>query len=84
MNRAVILADGKLIDATDLGLVDVDAESDEGLLNLRHVRDAAERGALEKSLGRADGNISKAARLLGVSRPAIYDLMRKHGIETNS
>ncbi len=84
VNRAVILAESKLIDAMDLGLAEASIERDDDQLNLRQVRDAAERGALEKSLGRADGNISKAARLLGVSRPAIYDLMRKHGIEQNS
>ncbi|HET7313001.1 PEP-CTERM-box response regulator transcription factor [Salinisphaera sp.] len=83
VNRAVILAEGKLIDAADMGLVHPVEDSDDGQLNLRQVRDVAERSALEKSLARADGNISKAARFLGVSRPAIYDLMRKHGIESN-
>lgn len=81
INRAVILAENRLIDAEDLGLSPVGDDIDEGVLNLRQVRDAAERTALEKSLSRAEGNISKAARLLGVSRPAIYDLMRKHGLE---
>ncbi|AWN14312.1 PEP-CTERM-box response regulator transcription factor [Salinisphaera sp. LB1] len=84
VNRAVILAESKLIDATDLGLSETTSDMDDGQLNLRQVRDAAERSALEKSLGRADGNISQAARLLGVSRPAIYDLMRKHGIEQHN
>lgn len=83
VNRAVILAEGKLIGAADLGLDPAGDHADGELLNLRQVRDAAEHSALEKSLGRASGNISQAARLLGVSRPAIYDLMRKHGIESN-
>ncbi|WP_423823449.1 PEP-CTERM-box response regulator transcription factor [Salinisphaera sp. SPP-AMP-43] len=84
VNRAVILADGKLLDASDLGLAELVGETEDVKLNLRQVRDEAERGALEKSLGLADGNISKAARLLGVSRPAIYDLMRKHRIELSN
>src|SRR5699024_10477749 len=81
VNRAVILTEGKLIDAADLGLSQAGDDVADDRLNLRQVRDAAERSALEKGLGRASGNVSKAARMLGVSRPAIYDLMRKHGIK---
>ncbi|ROO33079.1 PEP-CTERM-box response regulator transcription factor [Salinisphaera orenii] len=84
VNRAVIMADGKLLTPEDLGLVAVEDGGEQLELNLRKVRDDAERGALEKSLKAADGNISQAARLLGVSRPAIYDLMRKHHMASDS
>ncbi|MES1930704.1 response regulator receiver protein [Salinisphaera dokdonensis CL-ES53] len=81
INRAVIMADGKFVTAADLGL-NTTSESDTPLrLNLRQVRDEAERGALERALRMAEGNVSKASRLLGVSRPALYDMMRKHSMQ---
>jgi len=78
-NSAAIIADTKHISAVDLGLRSPDGPHDMAL-NLRHVRDEAERQALEKALNLADGNISRAADLLGVTRPTLYNLMNKHGI----
>lgn len=49
---------------------------------LRAVRDAAERRAVLDALARVDGNLSAAARLLEVSRPTLYNLLRQHGIRT--
>ena len=51
------------------------------LLNLRAARDQAEQRALQQALALYDGNISRAAEVLGVSRPTLYDLMNKHGIK---
>ncbi|MDA3922470.1 MAG: PEP-CTERM-box response regulator transcription factor [Salinisphaera sp.] len=83
VNRAVIMADGKMITADDLGLDELTGNSESELkLNLRQIRDDAEKNAVEKSLGMSEGNISHAARLLGISRPALYDLLRKHQIDT--
>lgn len=42
--------------------------------------DELERGAIERALARADGNISVAAGALGISRPALYRRMNKHGL----
>ncbi|MDP1897136.1 MAG: helix-turn-helix domain-containing protein, partial [Sulfurimicrobium sp.] len=50
-------------------------------INLRQVREDAEYKALVKALARVDGNLVKAAELLGISRPTIYDLMSRHGIK---
>ena len=50
------------------------------MLNLRQVRDDAEGRALRHTLQIVDGNISRAAELLGVSRPTLYDLLKKHGL----
>lgn len=79
IKRAVIMAEGLLIQAEDLGL-SVSSEVEEPL-NLRQVRDEAEFNALVKALARVDGNVAKAAELLGVSRPTFYDLMNRLGIK---
>lgn len=79
IKRAVIMADGPQITAEDLGL-SVSAGAEEPL-NLRQVRDEAEYKAMVKALARVDGNIAKAADLLGVSRPTLYDLMNRHGVK---
>ena len=75
---AVVVADGPLLTAADLGLAE--PSSVDAKLNLRQVRDAAERRALEEALALAAGNISRTAELLGVARPTVYDLMQRHGL----
>ena len=50
-------------------------------VNLRQVRDDAERKAISKVLSRVDGNMVRAAELLGVSRPTLYDLINRHGLK---
>jgi two-component system NtrC family response regulator len=85
VRRAVIMADGARISCQDLGLAPP-AVSENGPsvssaevrdLDLRQVREAAERQAVIAALARADSNIAKAAELLGVSRPTLYDLMHR-------
>jgi len=79
IKRAVIMAEGSQISAEDLGLQvsDLDMEP----VNLRQVREKEECKALVKALARVDGNVAKAAKLLGVSRPTIYDLMSRCGLK---
>jgi len=79
IKRAVIMADGNQISAADLGL-SVDDDAVEGL-QLRQVRDEAERRAVIAVLGRVNGNVAKAADILGVSRPTLYDLMHRFGLK---
>jgi two-component system NtrC family response regulator len=83
VKRASILADDKRVTAADLGLATPGANTEESL-DLRTVREAAERAAVTKALARADGNISKAADLLGVSRPTLYDLLNKLAIKADA
>ena len=78
VKRAVIMADDKLVTAADLDLSDAEARAP---LNLKTVREAADRKAVRDALSQAEGNISGAARLLGISRPTLYDLMRNHDLQ---
>jgi two-component system NtrC family response regulator len=79
IKRAVIMAESNSIGAADLELPA--GMQEEGALNLRMVRDEAERAALLKAVARANGNLSKAAEWLGVSRPTLYDLMNRFGLK---
>ena len=79
VKRAVIMADTDSITAADIGIGP--ANGDASALNLRHVREQAEKNAVLRVLGRVNGNLSKAAELLGVSRPTLYDLMHRFGLK---
>lgn len=79
IKRAVIMAEGAQITAHDLGLNTSNTESEP--LNLRQVREEADRRAVIRALGRTNGNIVQAAELLGVSRPTLYDLINRCGLK---
>ncbi len=80
IKRAVIMADGNQITADDIGLST--AQPPEATpLDLRQARDEAERRVIITAMARADGNVFKAAELLGVSRPTLYDLMHRFGLK---
>jgi two-component system NtrC family response regulator len=76
---AVIMAEGAVVTAGDLGLEDPGDEPE--YLNLRVARQRAEAQAVRQSLAVARGNLSRAAELLGVTRPTLYDLLGKHSID---
>ncbi len=78
IKRAVIMADGPKIGADDLGLPAASVEP--VTINLRQVREDAERVAIARAIARTNGNVLKAADMLGVSRPTLYDLMDRYGL----
>ena len=80
IKRAVIMADGNQITLDDVGLNEVQ-EDQEICLDLRLVREQAEKGVIIAALARSDGNVLKAAEILGVSRPTLYDLMHRYGLK---
>jgi two-component system, NtrC family, response regulator len=78
IKRAVVMTEDPLLSAADLGLAV--PEEDTQSLTLRDARARADRDALQSALARAGSNLSKAAKLLGISRPTLYDLMQQHRI----
>jgi two-component system NtrC family response regulator len=82
IKRAVIMADGKLVMKDDLDIADgSEAESEESWLNLRSAREAADRVAIRRAMMQSEGNISAAAKLLGISRPTLYDLLKQYRMQ---
>ena len=79
MKRAVIMADGKFITADDLEFGEED--DDVLLLNLKAAREAADRKAIKRAISQTEGNISSAAKLLGISRPTLYDLLKQYDLQ---
>jgi len=80
IKRAVIMADGKMIGAQDL---DIETDEDDAptLLNLKAAREAADRSAIRRAISQTEGNISNAAKLLGISRPTLYDLLKQYQLQ---
>ncbi len=84
IKRAVIMADGKLVTKGDLDLARAanENEGDEAAwLNLRSAREAADRVAIRRAMTQSEGNISSAAKLLGISRPTLYDLLKQYRMQ---
>jgi two-component system NtrC family response regulator len=77
VKRAVIMADGKMLGVADLDLPG-SSTGDALPINLRAAREVADRKAIRQALSRTDNNISGAAKLLGISRPTLYDLLKQY------
>lgn len=79
VKRAVIMADGKFITVDDMQFDTGDEE--DRLLNLKAAREQADRKAINRAISRTEGNISNAAKLLGISRPTLYDLLKQYDMQ---
>ncbi|MDP3168430.1 MAG: PEP-CTERM-box response regulator transcription factor [Hydrogenophaga sp.] len=81
IKRATIMAEGSQVTSDDLGLPATLEGALEQSLDLRAVRDEAERKAVIAAVARSNGNLLRAAELLGISRPTLYDLMHRLGLK---
>lgn len=79
VKRAVIMAETSYIEDTDLGLENLNVNSNP--TNLRDVREKAEKDAIRYAMNISQDNVSQAAELLGVSRPTLYDLIKKYQLK---
>ena len=80
VRRAVIVTRGRSISARDLGL---EGETRAPDRTLSEARDELERDMVVRALRRSVGNVTRAARSIGVSRPTMYDLIRKYGLDVS-
>jgi two-component system NtrC family response regulator len=79
IKRAVIMADGPMI---TLDVLQLSSDNKNSMpLNLREVREKAEASAVLRAMNYVGGNVSRAAELLGISRPTLYDLVNKYGLK---
>ena len=81
IKRACILAEGNQISARDLELSVEESTSETLPLNLKQVREQAERAAVLQAINHAEHNLAQTARLLGISRPTLYNLLAKYEID---
>lgn len=81
VKRAVIMADGKLVSAEDLDLPQTSEDGGDLALNLKAAREQADRRMIRQALARSEGNISNTAKLLGISRPTLYDLLKQYDLQ---
>lgn len=79
IKRAVIMADGNQITEEDL---EIDADATQAMpLNLKEVRDEAEKRAIIRALNHSNDNISETAKQLGVTRPTLYNMLEKYQLK---
>jgi two-component system NtrC family response regulator len=78
LRRAMIMADEEYISEAHLGFAP--EENIGKVLNLRQVRDEAEREAVGRAVAISGGNLSRAAESLGISRPTLYELLERFGM----
>ena len=81
VKRAVIMTESKLISAADLDLAAPEAAAAQ-MLNLKTARETSDRKVIRHALARSEGNISSTAKLLGISRPTLYDLLKHYDMHS--
>ena len=88
LRRAVVMSDAGHVTPADLDLAEpaVDAAPPHAVaraVTLKEAREAAERDAVALAIRATGGNLSAAARRLGVSRPTLYNLLRNYDIDVS-
>lgn len=83
VKKAIILTEGKIIQAHDLGLAVKETE-EPASLNLRDVRQEAERKAVMQALSITNNNVTAAAKYLGITRPTLYDMLKKYSLSVDN
>ena len=81
VKRAVIMTESKLVSAADLDLTAPEATAAQAL-NLKTARESSDRKVIRHALARSEGNISSTAKLLGISRPTLYDLLKQYDMQS--
>jgi len=89
IRRAVIMSDNNLLQPEDLNIELLESEAeiennDSETLNLKVIRNTAERRAIRRALQETDNNISDAAKLLDITRPTLYSLIERLNIQIES
>ena len=79
IEKAVILSEGTTLTAKDIQLEQVKAGASASG-TLKEVSDAEEERLVREAVLRSNGNISAAAKMLGISRPTLYAKMKKYGL----
>ncbi len=80
VKRAIVLADGSTIGPSELELETPNGSVSTSSSTLKEAKEALERDILANTLRENNGNISKTAKALGISRPTLYDLMSRYGL----
>ncbi len=83
IKRAVVLADGPIISPTELELTpETLGEGSPGdRFSMKQAKENLEREMVQRAMAETGGNISKAAKLLGISRPTLYEILEKLGLQ---
>jgi two-component system, NtrC family, response regulator len=88
IQRAVLIAESSIIEPHDLNFAAKPAGQHAALdtenMTLREVKDKVEKNMIISAVEKHKGNVAKAANELGISRPTLYDLLKKHNIYSAS
>ena len=81
IKRAVIMADGKIVTAADLDLRPKRRGTSPARSTSAPRAKSPTGKAIRQAMSRTDNNISGAAKLLGISRPTFYDLLKQYRLQ---
>lgn len=79
VKRALVLSDGPAISPAELEL-DTPEGTPSAPATLKEIRETVEKEKISDALRENNGNVSKTAKILGISRPTLYDLMSRYGL----